>query len=325
VQTTRLEQHFPVVSVIIPAHNESRHLEECLPSVLAQDYPTFEVILVDNGSTDDTTAVCKRFPEVKYVYFDRVKSSYAARNEGVRLARGEVIAFFDADQTAMPHYLRTLLAECVPGDPYCIYVGRLAHDPRVPAALREFCTWDWCGDDPSSGQITTAAVALPKALFDELGGFRGNIISGGDLEFFGRAVRIANVRRCNEPIGLHYWAANLKEFLLREERYSFATCLRNEREGQPTRSLVKMGLQVTGTALTKLAVAIGTPLRHPPRCWKSTWRTQWIQFLSVFYRFRGLLKFKLGSQRAGDLPKDATAERPKRSWKCLATVLNWSL
>jgi glycosyltransferase involved in cell wall biosynthesis len=88
----------PKVSVVIPSYNSARFVGEAIESVLAQTYVDLEIIVVDDGSTDDTHDVVARFtdPRVRYVYQDNRERS-AARNTGIRAAQGEYVAFLDAD------------------------------------------------------------------------------------------------------------------------------------------------------------------------------------------------------------------------------------
>ena len=87
----------PLVSVVIPAYNSSKWIGETLESVLAQDYAPFEVIVVDDGSTDNTVDVVRRFGErVRYV-FKSNGGQGSARNVGIRVAHGAFIAFVDSD------------------------------------------------------------------------------------------------------------------------------------------------------------------------------------------------------------------------------------
>ena len=82
----------PLISVVIPCYNHGRFLDEAIQSVNGQDYPNKEIIVVDDGSTDDTAEVAARFPGVKYVY--QVNSGLAAaRNTGTLHARGEYLIF----------------------------------------------------------------------------------------------------------------------------------------------------------------------------------------------------------------------------------------
>ena len=95
----------PDFSVIIAVYNGGATLARAIDSVLAQSYPPQEVIIVDDGSTDNTAAVARRYGNsVRYVYQDNAGVS-AARNAGVRIARGEWLAFLDADDWYYPERL----------------------------------------------------------------------------------------------------------------------------------------------------------------------------------------------------------------------------
>jgi glycosyltransferase involved in cell wall biosynthesis len=91
-----MPDHSPLVSVIIPVYNSERYLAETIESVVAQSYSPVEIIAVDDGSTDGSATVVKRFPAVRY-YFQPNSGIGAARNRGIELARGTFLAFLDAD------------------------------------------------------------------------------------------------------------------------------------------------------------------------------------------------------------------------------------
>jgi GT2 family glycosyltransferase len=103
------------VSVVICAYDAERTLEECLESLRRLRYPDYEVIVVDDGSTDGTRAIAERFPEFKLVSWEN-RGLSAARNEGVRLASGEIVAYTDSDCAVDPDWLTHLVARLESGD-----------------------------------------------------------------------------------------------------------------------------------------------------------------------------------------------------------------
>lgn len=91
----------PILSVVTCCYNQGRYLRDNIESVLAQRYPKFEHIIVDDGSTDETREVCARYPHVRYVRQDNAGQS-AALNRGFREACGEVIAWLNSDDYYEP-------------------------------------------------------------------------------------------------------------------------------------------------------------------------------------------------------------------------------
>ena len=99
-----------LVSVIIPCYNQARFLAEAIESVLSQDYPGKEVIVVNDGSPDNEREVASRF-EGRIVYLEQEnKGVSGARNTGIRAARGDYIAFLDGDDVYLPHALKELVS-----------------------------------------------------------------------------------------------------------------------------------------------------------------------------------------------------------------------
>ena len=103
----------PLISVVIPVYNAEKFLPECLDSVLCQEFPSFELLLIDDGSTDGSGKIADRYAEkdsrIVVVHQPNAGVS-AARNRGVAEARGEYIAFVDADDRVTPSYLSHLLS-----------------------------------------------------------------------------------------------------------------------------------------------------------------------------------------------------------------------
>src|SRR5215212_7841122 len=135
----------PSVSVIIPCHNGSRYLGETIASVLRQTYTDFEIIVVDDGSTDETPEVIARYPNVRALYQSHAGLS-AARNTGLHAAGGEYLVFLDSDDRLLPDALKIgvdsleLHPECAFVYGYWEYInadGSILPMPRIPRIKRD--------------------------------------------------------------------------------------------------------------------------------------------------------------------------------------------
>src|SRR5215213_4115846 len=113
-----------LVSVVIPCYNLAHFLGEAIESVLAQSYPNFEIIVVDDGSPDNTSEVAARYPGVRLVRQENQGLS-GARNAGLARSEGEYVVFLDADDRLLPEALEAHL-EHLKAHPECAFVsGRL--------------------------------------------------------------------------------------------------------------------------------------------------------------------------------------------------------
>lgn len=100
----------PLVTVIVPAYNSETTIGACLSGLLTQTYPNVEIVVIDDGSTDRTAEICRAHePQVRYQRQENAGTA-AARNAAFALARGEFIAFCDADDMFLPSYLDRAVA-----------------------------------------------------------------------------------------------------------------------------------------------------------------------------------------------------------------------
>ena len=96
----------PLVSIIIPTHNRADLLPRAIKSVLSQSYTNYEIIVVDDGSSDNTAEIVQKCaPGTRYIYQENAGAS-TARNKGIELAKGEWIAFLDSDDEWLPDKLK---------------------------------------------------------------------------------------------------------------------------------------------------------------------------------------------------------------------------
>ncbi len=182
----------PLVSVVIPLYNCEAFAAEAIQSVLAQTYKNFEIIVVNDGSTDGSAAAVRPFRE-KIRYIEQKNSGSAvARNSGVNMAKGELIAFLDADDVWLPHRLEAHV-EQFQLDPK---LG-LAHSDRVlfdSATGQEFPEDDFMHLKGRDGYILrelfeynficTQSVMMRKACFDAVGLFDSNFRAAQDYDLW---------------------------------------------------------------------------------------------------------------------------------------------
>jgi glycosyltransferase involved in cell wall biosynthesis len=172
------ENDAPLVSVIMAAYNAAGHIGEALDSVLAQDWQPLEVVVVDDGSTDDTAEVVRRYPDVVYVQQDNQGPS-AARNAAAERSSGEFVANFDSDDLLPPTRV---------GD-QARYL--IAH-PEVGAVFgrQEWMNApEWMARDSVYGDvdgIPLSSVMFRRDVFFELGGYDTSFVHGEDMDLLVR-------------------------------------------------------------------------------------------------------------------------------------------
>lgn len=185
---------WPSVSIVIPAWNEGRRLDDVLRACTTQDYPgDWETILVDNGSTDGTKSTVRGYPKAKVLEERRhLRSPYSARNRGIEVARGDVIALLDASCVPRSNWLTEGIV-CMQGQ----------SSPGLVAGAVVFTF----SDRPGAGELwdsivniqqeravargvaKTANLFVPKAVIAAQGLFREGVRSGEDVRWTGVATQ----------------------------------------------------------------------------------------------------------------------------------------
>jgi biofilm PGA synthesis N-glycosyltransferase PgaC len=121
---------WPPISIIVPCHNEARYIEETLLKAAAADYPDFEIVVVNDGSTDDTAsildALALRIPNLRIVRLSTNQGKATALNAGALLAKSDILVCIDGDALLDPHALRWFARAFRRGD-----VGGVAGNPRI--------------------------------------------------------------------------------------------------------------------------------------------------------------------------------------------------
>jgi glycosyltransferase involved in cell wall biosynthesis len=106
----KVSEIFPLVSVIIPLYNKGPYVKRALESILSQNIQNIEIIIIDGGSTDNSLEVVRSFRDPRIFLITQTgKGVSSARNEGVKIAKSNFIAFLDADDEWMPNFIETVL------------------------------------------------------------------------------------------------------------------------------------------------------------------------------------------------------------------------
>ncbi|MHB1360709.1 MAG: glycosyltransferase family 2 protein [Rhodocyclaceae bacterium] len=210
----------PLISVVIPCHNAERWIAATLRSVLAQDWPPLEVIVVDDGSSDASVAVVDQgFPQVRLLR-QLNRGVAAARNFGIREAQGGWIAFVDADDIWLPGKLKAqweALAACPEARvAYTAWQVWPSEDAEPAAALLqhlEVAAQDptrWLGatgwiypDLLLECAVWTSTVLAERTLFDEVGLFDESLRVGEDYDLWLRVSQTSQIIRVARPYALY--------------------------------------------------------------------------------------------------------------------------
>ena len=196
----------PRVSVVMPVYNGATFVSRAIESVLHQTMPDFELIVVDDGSTDDTRGVVTAITDKRLRYIHQQnKGPSVARNNGIRAATAEWIAFLDSDDYWLPNKLEAQLARArdVP-DAGLIYCGATYRDPsggfiaELPAVVEGAVVPDLILDNCISGGTSSAAIR--RDVFDAIGLFDESMSCCEDWDLWLRAANATRVAKVVEPL-----------------------------------------------------------------------------------------------------------------------------
>lgn len=185
------------ISVIVPSRNEENYIQECLDSLLVQDYPKdkYEIIIVDGMSTDRTREIITKYPNVRMLDNSKFNAP-AGVNMGIKAAKGEIIIRVDAHAKVAPDfltqntkYLQETKADCVGGPIQTI--GKGYKGEAIAYVLSSpFGTGSKFRFSQKSGYVDTVPFgAYRKEIFDRLGLLNENLPRSEDLEFNHRIIK----------------------------------------------------------------------------------------------------------------------------------------
>lgn len=199
----------PVVSVVIPAFNAAWCVRKAVDSVLAQGYQDYELLVIDDGSTDDTAVELATYGNAARVVRQANGGLSSARNAGIRASRGEFIAFLDADDWWLPGKLARQVA-LMQTRPTVGFVSTAARVEDMDGQLLNVWPCSACmgpflprlfganGDVAGSG----SAVMVRRQLFDRVGNFDESLHSLEDVDMWMRLAAVADYACIDEPLAV---------------------------------------------------------------------------------------------------------------------------
>ena len=240
-----------ICSIIVPCYNSAKYLPLCLDSILKQTYKQFEVVVVNDGSTDDTDLVIKPYlddPRIKYIKQDNAGPP-KARNTGINNADGDYIAFLDSDDlweaTKLEKQMQ-LFSDPHVGVVYCAvrYIDELGQDVYCPDQMEYL--------KPREGNVTEflfidnfvsfSSVVIRRKCLDKAGLFDEELGSSEDWDLLLRISAFFGFRYIDEPLLFYRFHDNQvskdteKRFLYNDRiRSKFITC----HNGFLSRSIVR--------------------------------------------------------------------------------------
>lgn len=229
----------PFVSIIVPVYNGASVIRANIESLLNQTYPIdrYEIIIVDNGSTDETAAIARSYPRVVVCEESTIQGSYAARNKALEIARGEIIAFTDVDciahQAWIEEGVRCLVeqnADAVGGSIQFIF----SDNPTASEQWDSLVSLNNEATIRNKGVAVTANLFVNKVLFGTIGAFRSDLRSGGDFEWTARATRSGHsLVYCDAAIVSHP-ARGFVELMKKSRRVGSGALATWKAQGRPT-------------------------------------------------------------------------------------------
>jgi glycosyltransferase involved in cell wall biosynthesis len=182
----------PLISVVIPTYNRVLLLQKAIASILAQTYNNWELIVVDDGSTDGTSQLIRSMTDARISVLELPHSGHIGclRNTGVRAGKGEWVAFLDSDDVWMPYKLELqLCALKKSGTRWCYgnfeLMNELGH--TIPVKAGTYCPMSgWIIREllTTEATVTMCSVMVQRSLFEEVGGFStdSRLLYRGDYE-----------------------------------------------------------------------------------------------------------------------------------------------
>lgn len=297
---TGLLFNLKMISIVIPLYNKEKSIASTLQTVLNQTFSNYEIVIVNDGSTDNSVAEVEKVQDsrIRLIHQQNAGVS-AARNRGIKEALGELIAFLDADDEWMPEYLATQIqlyqkySDCKVFA--CNYKFRNADGTIFPTNIRNLPFREEDGilsnyfvvASCSHPPLWTSAVMVKKEAIQSIGGFPVDIKSGEDLLTWARLA---------SQYKIAYSIKSVAIYNLRQEKERSLTDLRRTAPADLTSTKDRVGSELQTLYTREIA---------------SNQKSQIAQYIAFWYKMRAVINLNLNYRLAAI----------RCSWK--AIIFNW--
>ena len=248
----------PTVSVIIPTYNRAHLITRAIRSVLDQTYGDFELIVVDDGSTDNTEGIVNGFndPRIRYIRHDKNRGVAAARNTGIKAARGSYIAFQDSDDEWLPAKMEKQLQAFKNASPKVgvVYSGiwRIEGNKRKHIGYhdKKGKEEDLCHNLLKKSFIYIPSAVVRKECFTKVGMFDGEISPADDWELWIRISKYYHFKYVKGPLTRVYFTPDSLSSHMDEYVQAYQIILiKHEDEFKKDRKIFSAYLLLLGSSL----------------------------------------------------------------------------
>jgi glycosyltransferase involved in cell wall biosynthesis len=209
----------PKISVILPVHNRADVLPRAIGSVIEQEFEDFELIIIDDGSTDASAEIAESLGDrrIRLIRLDRNRGGNAARNEGIRAASAPLIAFLDSDDRYLPNKLAWVGAEFHRRPKLDLLVDSFVKVQPPGSRKAEVVRRNPVIDDREQFRTAlftrqmwkaTPAITVKREIALEAGLFDETLRRLQDFDFLIRVSELANCASTDEVLWVKYWDAN---------------------------------------------------------------------------------------------------------------------
>ena len=204
----------PRFSIIVPLYNKAPYIQKALESIVAQTYRDFELIIVDDGSTDNSAVICEEYLNsfTRSLVHSFIRQTNfgvaAARNRGVAESHGEYVCFLDADDWWEPTFLEEmdkLITEYPDAGIYASnYIYYKPGKTHVALNLqRGYMNYPEAYLQSGAMPVTSITTCMPRKVFDEMGGFPAGIKLGEDFLLWAKTALHYKVAFCEKPLAYY--------------------------------------------------------------------------------------------------------------------------